>query len=87
MWVPITKIWAATQGRPYRIRVFFVLVPAQRVVYDIIPYFVQAVFVPDDVFVIIALPEFPWKWGPMVLFYGPDVIICGHCFEPIHDIA
>ena len=43
--------------------------------------------VADDSFVIVTLPEMPVKRRPSILFYGADVFVGGHCFEPTNDVT
>jgi len=45
------------ETRPYECRIVVISVPSRRIVRDIFADLVQVVFVPDDVFIIVALPE------------------------------
>jgi len=48
------------------VRVFAIRCPAQRVVDEVFPNAIQGVFIADDVFVVIALPD--WGDGEVVCF-------------------
>jgi len=47
------------RGLPSHVRIFTVHFPLYGIVDDVFPYSVQFVFIADDMFVVIALPEFP----------------------------
>src|SRR3990170_537057 len=47
--------------RPYHARILGVLIPPQRVLRDVPPHPAQVVLVPDDVFVVVPLPN--WNAG------------------------
>ena len=54
---------------------------------DIIRYSNVIFPIPDDVIVIIALPQFCIISPPVHLFYPTDICVGGHGFEPVHYIA
>ncbi len=62
----------------------FIILPFCRVVDDIFRNGMIGLFVSDDVFVIIALPQFTTKWLPSQIFHATDIFVGGHCFEPLH---
>jgi hypothetical protein len=60
----------------------FVIGPSCGVVGDVICYFAQGLVIADDVFIIIALPQFAVEWRPSQLFHPTDVFVGRHGFEP-----
>jgi len=64
--------------------VVFIQFPTDRIVGDIVAEAVQFIVVADDVFVVVALPQFSWKRGPTVLLDAKDVFVGGHGLEPLY---
>ena len=62
----------------------FVIGPSCGVVGDVICYLAQGLVIADDVFIIIALPQFAVEWRPSQLFHPTDVFVGRHGFEPSH---
>ena len=85
--VSTKNCFLALQGMVrFRHGIFPIRGPLGRIVRDVFPNAGHFIFVADDVFIIIALPQFPGKQGPTVLFDAADVFVCGHGFEPIDNI-
>ena len=69
----------------FRHGIFPVRGPLGLIVRDVFPNAGRFIFVANNVFIIIALPQFPGKRGPTVLFDTPNVFVCGHRFEPLNN--
>ena len=66
-------------------QIIFIRSPIERIIDDIFPNFIQFIFITDNMFIIISLPQFSIKGFPTVLFDHPNVFIRRHRFVPLHN--
>lgn len=69
-----------------QIRIFPVQFPFHRIDDDVFADAVQFVFIANDMFIIISLPQFAGIWRPTVFFHTVRISFCGHGFESVNDI-
>ena len=61
-----------------------ILLPIGRIVLDIGRNFPVGFFIADDVFEIVALPDFIFEWFPPMVFYITNEFIGYHGFKPLY---
>lgn len=67
--------------------IFIVIRPISWIVGNVFADSIKIRIIPDDVFVIITLPQPATKGRPSFLFDAANVFVCRHRLEPLHNLT